>query len=270
MSKKIAITGASGYVGAHLCDHFNKCGDIVVRLCRNGNQQGWRLNQEHSFSGVNAIIHCAHDFHDSQVNIDGTKLLLEQAERDHVDVFIFVSSLAAYPGCKSIYGSTKLAIEDFVLSRGGIVVRPGTIYGGRSGGIMGAMERLVRHLPVVPLIGTGKASLFLIHIEDICRNLQLMVENPQPFKGQVLSLAETEPHNLKSIIRVIGSRFGKKPLLFPVPAGLILLVLQSAEAIGLRLPLRSDSLVSLLNANPFIVINRELGCLHKFSGVDLA
>ncbi len=94
-----------------------------------------------SFAGVNCLVHSAWDLKETnprrnwEINVEGSKRLVAAALDDGVDRIIFVSSMSAYFGTKQEYGLAKLAVERTVLEAQQIVVRPGLVYGGASGGM---------------------------------------------------------------------------------------------------------------------------------------
>src|SRR5690606_18848395 len=80
--------------------------------------------------------------------------------------FIFVSSQTAQAGAPTQYGRTKHSIEQLVLESGGIVIRPGMVYGGPSLGLNGTLSRLVRKLPVLPAF-LPSPRVQPVHVDDL-------------------------------------------------------------------------------------------------------
>ena len=70
------------------------------------------------------------------------------------------------------------------------------------------------------------------------------------------TLAATPPVTFRRILEVIAEKNGKVVHFVSVPSILALFGLRFFEKIGIRVPFRSDSLVSLLNTDP------ELGNLR--------
>jgi len=254
---KVGITGAGGYVGSHLVASIAQRGHEVVPLSRD---RGFRLGEPPSaelLAGLDAVIHTAYDFSArgwteiERVNVGGSLALLDAATASGVSRFVFVSSLAAYEGCRSLYGRGKVKVEAEVLRRGGSVVRPGTIFGGKGGGLFQSVSNLVAKVPLIPLPDRGDQTLYLIHIDDLCEILEMMIRLPLPDGQRLVTAACPEGMKFHEILRQLARRQGSRRLFFPVPSALMLLPLQAAEAVvGPRLPVRGDSLVSLLNPNP--------------------
>lgn len=261
-----AVTGASGYLGSRLVEELRARGQRVVALTRRPvsgvEHRPYTLGEVPSpdtLDGVDVLVHAAYDFAAARpddihrVNVDGSVRLLDVAAARGVRV-AHVSSLSAFPGCRSLYGRAKLAVEVATAERGGTVVRPGLIYGRDAGGMMGAMAGAVRALPVVPLVGHGRYPQFLGHVADVVR---LILHAPAAAggdgrdagRGAVLVAAAEEPRTLREIIETLGRAAGRHPPLVPVPVALLSAALRAAELARVPLRTRSDSLVGLLHAN---------------------
>lgn len=260
--RAIGVTGAGGYLGSHLVAYLCEEGHIPRALSRSsGNQPNarrFRLGDApdpEDLAGLEALIHCAHDFtvdvrDDAQdVNVLGAKQLLKAAAEAGVGRVVFISTISAFVGCRSVYGRRKLVVEDLVRSAGGVVVRPGLIYGDPSGGMFGRLEASVRKLPVVPLIGRGDQLQYLVHVRDLCALLVRLGTMTAPPAKPVIAAART-PLSFREILETLAGRHGKRRWFVPVPASAVLLGLRLAEVLALGLSFRSDSVVSLLNQNP--------------------
>jgi nucleoside-diphosphate-sugar epimerase len=263
MKKICAITGANGYVGGCVKKFFAARDWEIFELSRRPKpgarsfqfQLGDDLSPE-LLSGVDAFVHCAYDFavlrwdEIAAVNIEGSRKALEAARAANVSKIVFVSSISAYDGCRSLYGKAKLQIEKIALANGALVVRPGLVHGGVAGGMFGRLAQKLRKSAVVPLMGGGKQIQFLVHSDDLCAFIEKYAAGAIEIPPRILTAANERPWPFKDLITAIAHAQGKKPTFIPVPWQLVWLALKSAEAFGLRLNFRSDSLVSLMYQNP--------------------
>jgi nucleoside-diphosphate-sugar epimerase len=275
MNKKIcAITGTNGYLGGCLKDYFSAQGWEVVEVSRRPqagarairHQFGQRLAPQ-AFTGVDVLIHCAYDFTPVRweqirsVNVEGTRELFRSARADGVGKIICISTISAFPGCKSLYGKAKLEIETIALDHRALIIRPGLIYGDKPAGMFGKLVGQVRGLPMVPLIGGGAQIQYLLHQADLAKFLEQHARQPSEIFPHILTAAHEYPWRFKELLQAIGTRLNKTPKFVPVPWHPVWLLLKTLETCGLRLNFRSDSLLSLMHQNPFpdFSPNAELG-----------
>jgi nucleoside-diphosphate-sugar epimerase len=240
---KIAITGVRGFVGGHLAGQLRAMGHEVVALsCRLESEALPELPP-----GLDALIHAAYDFTaEDERNVAGSIRFFDAAKNAGVNRPIFVSSLSAFDGCKSRYGASKLAVEKHVAAIGGCSVRLGFVCDDSGRGLSGSLKKLAA-LPIVPLPGGGDQNLFTIRADDLGPAFVKIVEER---RSGIVNLAHPEPVNLVRMMRTFAKRQRKRGVFLPFPWRLLWVPLRAAEAIGLRLPFRSDSLVSLMNQNP--------------------
>lgn len=265
---RVAITGASGYLGTCVSEAFRNHGHQVISLSRRQCGENWipySLQDDPRqlpLNNVDVLIHAAYDFaprHWLEIidaNVDPSVALFHAASAANVENLIFISSMSSFDGCRSHYGKAKLMIEKEVLHLGGIVIRPGLVWGERSGGVMAALERAVTIRPVVPFPSGGANALqFLIHQADLSEALIAFTEQPQPSHRTVQSLANPTPLTLHSVLRVLTRRKQSTGTLLPTPWQLVMAGLRAAEMLNIHTPFRSDSLVGLIHGNPEPVIS---------------
>lgn len=256
-----AVTGANGFAGQAVCRRFQSLGWKVVALVRrpqsapeNCEPRTFALGEMPPpalLAGIDVLIHAAYDFSVRswadicRVNAIGSEYLFDAATRARVKRQIFISSMAAYEGCRSKYGLGKLAAEHAARIRGGVVVRPGLIYGDRNGGLAGQIAALAKKTPVVPMIGNGRYPLYTCHVEDLSA-LVLFLATAEPPPAGIVTAAHASPVTLRGLVE--QARGGNASIL-PIPWRLIAAGLWFAEAMGARLAFRSDSVISIVHAN---------------------
>ncbi|MDE2511017.1 MAG: NAD-dependent epimerase/dehydratase family protein, partial [Elusimicrobia bacterium] len=203
MSRLVAVTGASGYLGGRCSAALRAAGFAVLSLVRTRsgpNDVSFRLGESldpSTLKDVDALIHAAHDFRafgaeeQTRVNVEGARLLFEAARSAGVRRIVAVSSVSAFPGCRSDYGRAKLQLEDMALKSGGVAVRPGLVYGDGPGGMFGTLSRLCR-LPVLPLPDGGRQPLLLGHADDVSAALVAALDWDPSVAGGPVTLAHPE------------------------------------------------------------------------------
>jgi nucleoside-diphosphate-sugar epimerase len=261
--KICAITGSNGYVGGGFKDHLNARGWEVMELTRETKPGGrwiqFQLGEAippSALAGVSAFVHCAYDFRArswpeiSAVNVAGSRKLLETARAASIPRIVFISSISAFDGCRSLYGAAKLEIEKIALDQGALVIRPGLVYGNGPGGMFGKLTAQIRKTSVIPMIGDGSQIQYLVHREDLSAFVERYAAGEINIMPGILTAAHEQPWEFKQLLLEIARVLDKKPKFIPVPWRLAWAGLKTAEVCGLKLDFRSDSLVSLMHQNP--------------------
>lgn len=204
--KRILITGAGGYIGLRVKAYLERWpGDYRVETL-SLRSDDWR---QRSFQGVDSILHTAAIVHQPKSKDDPTQAELydrvnhrltaevaEKAEREGVGQFLFLSSESVYglhaPVGKVVtitkdtpirpvdnYGISKArAEEDLSALRDDrfkvVILRPPMIYGRGCKGNYQTLAKLVKKLPVFPLVENQRSMLY---IDNLCEFIRLLVED---------------------------------------------------------------------------------------------
>jgi nucleoside-diphosphate-sugar epimerase len=282
MSRVCALTGAHGYVGSALRRGLIAAGWTVVSLSRreklSGDETGdeirWSL-EDASASGpkalreelrrreVSAVVHAAWDLRLvrprdlERVNVQGSLRLLDEAQAADVPRFVFISTISAFDEAESYYGKTKLAVEHAVALRGGAVIRPGLVYGERPGGMFGALKAQAGRGSIIPLLGTGRYAQYLVHEDDLAAAVVAAVST-EKVPQRPVTVAHPEPRPLRSLMQQLAQSQGNNPRFVLVPWPLVYQGLKFAEAAGLKLGFRSDSVIGLVRHNRHPDLNASL------------
>lgn len=258
MSRLVAVTGAGGLVGGAVARALATRGDVVRRFGRGPGAEGVRFVlgepvDARRFEGVDVLIHCAWDFaargFDTvrRVNVDGSVSLFEAARRAGVRRLVLVSSVSADEGCPSDYGRAKRLVEKAAAAAGGVSVRAGLVWSDPPRGLFAALGAMAARLPLLPVFDGGRQPFFLVHADDLGAALAAAPGwEPGPLAGPV-AVAHPRPWPFAELLEALAARHGRRLRTVSVPGALALATLRSAEALGLRPPFRSDSLVGLLH-----------------------
>ena len=201
-------------------------------------------------------MHCAYDFQPLRqeeiraVNIEGTRKLFQAARAAGIGRIVCLSSISAYDGCRSLYGRAKLEIEKIALDSGALVIRPGLVYGSQPAGMFGKLVAQIRKSSVIPLIGDGSQIQFLVHHEDLAAFIEKFTAGKIEMAPRILTAAHDRPWPFRQLLSEIARGLDKKVKFVPLPWRLVWAGLKTAEACGLRLNFRSDSVVSLMHQDP--------------------
>lgn len=192
---KLAITGATGFVGRRLLELALAAGDEVRALTRRPqvHREGvtWiegALDRPDSLDrlvdGADAVIHVAGVINAPDPagfeagNVTGTANMLAAAEKAGVRRFVHVSSLAAREPKLSIYGATKAGSEALVNASSipSAIVRPPAVYGPGDRETLDLFKMARRGFVLLPPEG----RLSLIHVDDLARLLLALTSSACP------------------------------------------------------------------------------------------
>ncbi|HXD81045.1 MAG TPA: NAD-dependent epimerase/dehydratase family protein [Candidatus Acidoferrum sp.] len=266
--KRIAITGAQGFVGSMLARRFIEAGWVVTRFSHSasasdGDAVPFRLGDEiqpeiFRSRNITALVHCAYDFKPvarreiQHVNVDGSRKVLAAAAAGGVQRIAVMSTISAFEGCRSDYGRAKLQIEAAALVAGDLVVRAGLVWADgppSGGGMFGSLARSVRG-GLVPLVGGGRHPQYLVHVQDLWELLRRFCDGDLQNPGKPVVAAASKPWPMRDLLAELARRQGRRPRFWAVPWQPVWAGLRLAELAHLPVPYRSDSVVSLVYQDP--------------------
>jgi dihydroflavonol-4-reductase len=223
---KVYVSGATGFVGSHVARELRERGadvrDERVDLLDSG-------ALARAVEGCEAVVHVAalYSYEASpaeieRVNVEGTRNLLEAAQRKEVRRFLFTSTAGTcgpVPGRPATeedeapareltvpYKRTKLAAERLARAVGAVVVNPTTPIGAGD------------HKPtptgrMIARVATGRIQGFLattglnvVDVRDIARGHALALEHGQPGERYLLGGADLPLEELFAAIADLAGR----------------------------------------------------------------
>jgi nucleoside-diphosphate-sugar epimerase len=260
-AQAIAVTGATGFIGRHLCDSLRRRGWDVRALVRDTSAYPFsesgvrrfpcdlldRLDPE-ALAGAGAVVHCAYvtrhkNLEESRrVNVEGTRRVLEASRAAQVARFVFISSQSAHEGASSFYGRSKLELEGMMAADRDLIVRPGLVLGRGEAGLFHRMCETVRHARVIPLFGGGHQPLQTVHVDDLCSALLSALD--AGMTGRV-TVAEPVPIEMRQFLETLAGRLGSRPRFVSFPMAPALTMMRALEALRVPFPVSSENLLGL-------------------------
>jgi nucleoside-diphosphate-sugar epimerase len=259
MSRTLALTGATGFIGGALLGELVSCGWRVRALHRR--PVGLRSNipsvewvqgslgepeaLRRLVDGVTAVVHCAgrvrgvssRDF--ERVNVDGTAALARAAgQQARPPRFLLLSSLAAREPDVSGYAASKRRGEDALDRTAGdmpwMVLRPPAVYGPGDRDVVPLLRWIGRGL--APALGPRGARFSLLHVADLSGAV-LRALSGEVAPGGVFELHDGQPggYSWEDLIERIAGLRGRRIRTIRVPAGALgaLAILNASLARGL-------------------------------------
>ncbi|WP_020484316.1 NAD-dependent epimerase/dehydratase family protein [Methylomonas sp. MK1] len=296
---KALVTGASGFIGQHLCQALKNQG-YVVRTCSRAGHDPDNIALDLAepgacppelCAGIDVIFHLAGKAHAlaesrqdaaeyRQVNTEGTRKLLKAAQQAGVKSFVFFSSVKAVgqssqqPMDETIndpardpYGLSKYDAEQLVLHGGyvphPVVLRLSMVYGDTGKGNLPRMIRAI-HRGIFPPLPKSENHRSMVHVKDVIASALLAAEKPEA-AGQIYIVTDQQNYSTRQIYDAIRAALGKPPVAWSIPMPLLTSLAKLGDGYGRltgrRFPIDSDSLEKLTGSAWYssAKIGRELG-----------
>ncbi len=230
---RIAITGGTGFVGSHLAARLDPAQTVVI-----SRRTGFEIDDvpalSAAFAGCDVVIHAAGinreigDQTFDRVHIEGTRAMVEAAQRAGVDRIVMVSFLRARPDCGSAYHETKWAAEELIRHSGiaHTILKASMIYG-RGDHMVDHVSRAVKTWPVFATVGFREGTVRPIPIDDFVDVLLAAAAGRIPDETVAVVGAEELP--LGDAVRRVARTVGRKPLFVAVPVWSIRVLAQLTE-----------------------------------------
>lgn len=238
--KTVAITGATGFVGSRMLDLAVREGLVVRALTRRKQDDRpnvtWirgALDDEQSLvdlcTGADIVLHVAGVVNAPDRsgfeagNVAGTLAVVEAARHAGVKRFLHVSSLAATQPRLSIYGETKAKAEKIVAISGldWTIVRPPAVYGPGDSEMLDLFKMARLGFVTLPPAGDGRLSV--IHVEDLCRALLMLLPEDEDLTAKIFEVDDGQDGGWTQagFARAIGWAIGKRIAAIGIPRPLL-------------------------------------------------
>ena len=233
---RVAVTGATGFVGGYVVNELLRRGR-EVRVLTRGDDVRSRFNRpvesvhgdvldpaslDRLAAGCDAMIHLVGIIHErggssfDQIHRQGSENAVVAAYRARVARFVHMSAMGSSPASPSEYGRTK-AMGEQAVRRSKLdwtIFRPSVIFG-PGDGFATLLERLARRNPVViPVIGPGTVRFMPVSVKDVARLFAEALERPDASE-KAFDVGGPETLTMNEICREVATAAGKpaKPLL---------------------------------------------------------
>ena len=301
------ITGGSGFLGINLIRYLLDRGHLITNLdlveftypdCKDRitSYQGDIRNREDvikAMQGADIVIHCAAALplyppeEIYSTDIEGTRIVLEEAQKHGVDRFIHISSTAVYgiPDHHPLveedalqgvgaYGEAKVAAEKLCLDfrdQGMClsIVRPKSFIGPERLGIFAMLYEWAAEGHNFPTLGTGDNLYQYLDVEDLCDAIYLLATLPKEKVNDTFNIGAKEYGTPKTDFGAVLDAAGYGKRVIPIPAKPAILILRMLEKIGVSPiykwiyeTLPEESFVSIEKAE------KVLGYSPKYSNID--
>ena len=270
--KSHIITGNKGFVGSNLTFFLNKKTKCCKGVSRNPK------NDEISYDSLNAallnqsksFIHLAGKAHDLKktsesqeyfkANTELTKKLFDTFLKSDCKLFIYMSSVKAVtdhidsvltedekPNPVTAYGKSKLAAEEYILSKKNIkdkrvyILRPCMIHGPNNKGNLNLLYSFISKGIPYPF-GKYNNRRSFVSVENLCFIINELINNDKIESG-IYNIADDIPLSTINLIQVISEASGKPSRILKFPKFFVKFIAKVGDF--LPLPINSERLLKL-------------------------
>lgn len=259
---RVFVTGSAGLLGSHIAERLKASGHDVVALVRPTSDLGFlgRLGAElvegdllapgtyrDALRRCGAVVHAAALVTQPagweayrEVNVQGTRLVLEAAASAGVRRALHVSTVAVYGGLggrwrriaedaptdaplaqREVYARSKRMAEDVAwgLHRAGALdvrlIRPCLVYGERDRIVLPRLARYLR-MPVTLIVGRGTNPLPVVYAGNVADGAVLALVRREA-SGRAYNLASDFPVTQREFLAMVARGLGTRPRFLHVP-----------------------------------------------------
>ena len=261
-TKRILVTGASGFVGRPLVAALLRAGYAVRAATRRqtsfpGSVEVANIPDLKNpidwtpiLQGVDIVVHLAGPAHSKlpenaysefdQINWIATQRLADAAKEARIEQFIYLSSVRAQIGASAVqvvreqdeprptnqYGRSKLAGEWAIRATGApfTIFRPVVIYGPQPKGNMKTVVQLARSYLPLP-VGNFTSRRSLLGIENLISAIIFALNNPVTI-GETYLVADSTPVTIGEVLTMLRRMQGRPLSTIYVPQVVIRLLLR--------------------------------------------
>jgi nucleoside-diphosphate-sugar epimerase len=244
MNKKICVIGGSGFIGTRLIEHINNYFSIkivdkrpsekfneITTICDIRNQD--TLNR--SVKGCEYIVHLAAEHRDDvspislyyDVNVQGTKNVLEAMIKNGINNIIFTSSVAVYGLNKpnpnenfqtdpfNDYGKSKWQAEEILRKwynenpsqRNLTIIRPTVVFGEKNRGNVYNLLKQIASGKFM-MVGNGKNKKSMAYVGNIAAFIDYCLQNMKGY--QVYNYIDKPDFTMNDLVNQVEISMGRK------------------------------------------------------------
>ncbi|MBL4601549.1 MAG: NAD-dependent epimerase/dehydratase family protein [Emcibacteraceae bacterium] len=253
MNKRIALTGATGFVGKHLLKELLSQGHLINALTRRSqppqDNVNWIMGDlknkpalKELVSGVDVIINVAGLVKANSknkflaANATAVSTLLEQINSNKkTPHFIQISSLSAREPQISDYAFSKYQGEENLknnsISLNWTMVRPPGIYGPEDTETLKIFKMLKWHLALFPASRHNRVSW--VHVSDLVKAISLLIVNKKYF-GKIINVDDgrEDGYSHEEFMATASELLNIKPLKITIPKFILKVIGHINDTVG--------------------------------------
>jgi len=259
---KIAVTGATGFIGRHLVDRLLAQDYFVTAVLRRRPEEDQfegrvaialasledPVSLAAAFAQAEVVYHLVGIIAETKSNTfertvaEGTRNVVAACSKAGVKKIIYLSAMGSSQQAKTKYHQSKYSAEQAVISSGldYIIYRPSVVYG-LGDGFVSMLKRIIERSYFTPVIGDGRYRLQPVYIDDLISAMVQGLTVPQA-RGKIIEIGGPEELEYLEILRSIKSVLGKRRANIHIPLVVMKTVAFLLEKILRPAPITVDQL----------------------------
>lgn len=282
MKTQVIATGITGFVGSYLKESFKDIYE-VLGISRNAKEDSKVISYEHLTLEIlnksKAFIHLAGKAHDLKnvskpeayfkANSELTKQVFDLFLKSTCETFIYISSVKAVadvvqdvlyedvePNPKTIYGKSKLAAEEYLLTNLDLnkkiyILRPCMIHGPGNKGNLNLLYSFISKGIPYPM-GNYRNSRSFLSVENLAFTIKHLIEDSCP--SGIYNVSDDTPLSTVDLVKIIAENMNKKAKIWAIPKFMMNYLAKLGDIFSL--PLNTERLKKL--TENYIVSNHKL------------
>ncbi|UCD94900.1 MAG: complex I NDUFA9 subunit family protein [Candidatus Zixiibacteriota bacterium] len=266
---KIAITGATGFVGGHLVKALSEKGHSLrllshrrhlaenaiksVEVVRGDVHDPESLTS--IFESIDAVYHLVGIIAETKTLTfdrtvaEGTKNVVSACVDQGIRRIIYLSAAGTSPNAASKYHKTKWIAEEAIRNSGiqYTIFRPSVIFG-LDDGFVSMLVRIISGFPLVPIIGDGRYQMQPVYIDDLVRIMSQAPENEKSL-NKTIEVGGPERFQYREIVSILKRVLNKKRGNIYLPLWFMKMNAFLLEQVMKPAPITRDQIAMLIAGN---------------------
>ncbi len=273
---KIAVTGATGFIGRGLIRALSQTKHDIIGLSRRAaipDDPSSRLkflsadihnaeSLKKALLDVQIVYHLVGIISETKkltfakTVVGGTDNLINACHEAGVGKIIYLSALGTGPESSTKYFQSKWRAEKLIRKSGleYVIMRPSVVFGPEDK-FINMLAKMIKYSPFTPIPGNGRMRLQPIYVKDLSAILTAILEKSEIW-GKTVETGGPEALEYREIIAIIKKVLNRRRPNIYIPLWLMKLNAAVLEAVLKPSPLTRDQIKMLGSDN--ICDNREL------------